>query len=98
MEARSLPAIALVACSPWLDLQAFTVHPPSSSQPPSCVELFLAFIIYSNSVLIAGHRFCLVKMAPTGLRQCMHDVTPYLITLMLVVTLGPLQFGYHLVC
>ncbi|KAK2044786.1 general substrate transporter [Colletotrichum somersetense] len=35
-------------------------------------------------------------MAPSGLRQCMHDVSLYLIVLILVSTLGPLQFGFHL--
>ncbi|TDZ36481.1 putative metabolite transport protein [Colletotrichum spinosum] len=35
-------------------------------------------------------------MAPAGLRQCMHDVSLYLLVLILVSTLGPLQFGFHL--
>ncbi|RDW82895.1 hypothetical protein BP5796_04386 [Coleophoma crateriformis] len=35
-------------------------------------------------------------MASTGLRQCVRDVTPYLLLLILVSTLGPLQFGFHL--
>ncbi|KAL0942902.1 MFS glucose [Colletotrichum truncatum] len=35
-------------------------------------------------------------MAPAGLRQCMHDVSPYLLVLIAVSTLGPLQFGFHL--
>jgi len=37
-------------------------------------------------------------MASGGVRQCIRDVTPYLLYLMLVATLGPLQFGFHLVC
>lgn len=36
-------------------------------------------------------------MASAGLRQCIRDVTPYLLYLILVATLGPLQFGFHLV-
>ena len=32
-----------------------------------------------------------------GLRQCLHDVTPYLIFLVTVSTLGSAQFGVHLV-
>ncbi|WYZ41263.1 hypothetical protein EsH8_V_000158 [Colletotrichum jinshuiense] len=35
-------------------------------------------------------------MAPSGLRQCMHDVSLYLLVLISVSTLGPLQFGFHL--
>ncbi|CAJ2502164.1 Uu.00g095580.m01.CDS01 [Anthostomella pinea] len=35
-------------------------------------------------------------MAPAGLRQCLRDVSPYLVLLMAVSTLGPLQFGLHL--
>ncbi|OLN87064.1 putative metabolite transport protein [Colletotrichum chlorophyti] len=35
-------------------------------------------------------------MAPSGLRQCMHDVSLYLVLLIAVSTLGPLQFGFHL--
>ncbi|ORY68890.1 general substrate transporter [Pseudomassariella vexata] len=33
---------------------------------------------------------------PPGLRQCVHDVSPYLILLIAISTLGPLQFGFHL--
>jgi hypothetical protein len=32
-----------------------------------------------------------------GLRQCLHDVSIYLIFLVAITTLGPLQFGFHLV-
>ena len=32
-----------------------------------------------------------------GLRQCLHDVTFYLVVLVVFSALGPLQFGYHLV-
>ncbi|KAI1632643.1 general substrate transporter [Biscogniauxia mediterranea] len=35
-------------------------------------------------------------MAPSGLRQCIRDVSPYLILLLTISTLGPLQFGFHL--
>lgn len=33
----------------------------------------------------------------SGLRQCMRDVSPYLLLLIAISTLGPLQFGFHLV-
>lgn len=36
-------------------------------------------------------------MASGALRRCIHDVTLYLVFLVLISTLGPLQFGYHLV-
>jgi len=36
-------------------------------------------------------------MALGGVRQCVRDVTFYLIFLIAVTTLGPLQFGFHLV-
>ena len=36
-------------------------------------------------------------MPSAGIRQCLHDVTFYLITLIFITTLGPLQFGFHLV-
>ncbi|KAI0179403.1 general substrate transporter [Hypoxylon sp. FL1284] len=32
----------------------------------------------------------------SGLRQCVRDVSPYLILLIAISTLGPLQFGFHL--
>ncbi|KAI0836567.1 general substrate transporter [Hypoxylon sp. FL0890] len=32
----------------------------------------------------------------SGLRQCIRDVSPYLILLVAISTLGPLQFGFHL--
>ncbi|KAI1322131.1 general substrate transporter [Xylariaceae sp. FL0255] len=35
-------------------------------------------------------------MASTSLRQCIRDVSPFLILLVVTSTLGPLQFGYHL--
>ncbi|TAQ86036.1 hypothetical protein B7494_g5648 [Chlorociboria aeruginascens] len=35
-------------------------------------------------------------MASAGVRQCIHDVTLHLILLILISTLGPLQFGFHL--
>ncbi|CAM1509386.1 Fc.00g031250.m01.CDS01 [Cosmosporella sp. VM-42] len=35
-------------------------------------------------------------MAGHGLRQCLHDITAYLILLVTVSTLGSLQFGFHL--
>ncbi|KAH7360170.1 general substrate transporter [Rhexocercosporidium sp. MPI-PUGE-AT-0058] len=35
-------------------------------------------------------------MASTGVRQCIRDVTLYLVYLIFISTLGPLQFGYHL--
>ncbi|KAE8449902.1 hypothetical protein EG329_007379 [Mollisiaceae sp. DMI_Dod_QoI] len=35
-------------------------------------------------------------MPSAGLRQCIHDVTPYLIYLIFISALGPLQFGFHL--
>ncbi|KAI1501329.1 general substrate transporter [Biscogniauxia marginata] len=35
-------------------------------------------------------------MASSGLRQCVRDVSPYLILLLSISTLGPLQFGFHL--
>ncbi|KAI0017419.1 general substrate transporter [Xylariomycetidae sp. FL0641] len=35
-------------------------------------------------------------MAPNALRQCIRDVSPYLIFLVAVSTLGPLQYGFHL--
>ena len=35
-------------------------------------------------------------MASAGVRQCIRDVTLYLVLLIFVSTLGPLQFGYHL--
>jgi hypothetical protein len=36
-------------------------------------------------------------MASTSLRQRIRDVTLYLVYLIFVTTLGPLQFGFHLV-
>ncbi|KAH8601742.1 general substrate transporter [Bisporella sp. PMI_857] len=35
-------------------------------------------------------------MASGGVKQCVRDVTPYLLFLIFVSTLGPLQFGFHL--
>ncbi|KAI1211496.1 general substrate transporter [Annulohypoxylon truncatum] len=35
-------------------------------------------------------------MSSSGLRQCIRDVSPYLILLVAISTLGPLQFGFHL--
>ncbi|KAK0101301.1 hypothetical protein ONS95_006478 [Cadophora gregata] len=35
-------------------------------------------------------------MASAGIRQCVRDVTLYLVYLIFISTLGPLQFGYHL--
>ncbi|KAF7874372.1 hypothetical protein EAF04_003043 [Stromatinia cepivora] len=35
-------------------------------------------------------------MASGGMRQCIQDITPYLIFLIFISTLGPLQFGFHL--
>ncbi|KAL2074165.1 hypothetical protein VTL71DRAFT_7943 [Oculimacula yallundae] len=35
-------------------------------------------------------------MASSGVRQCIRDVTLYLVYLIFISTLGPLQFGYHL--
>lgn len=35
-------------------------------------------------------------MATTTLRQCMRDVSPYLLLLVIISTLGPLQYGFHL--
>ncbi|EPE27250.1 MFS general substrate transporter [Glarea lozoyensis ATCC 20868] len=35
-------------------------------------------------------------MASAGLRQCIRDVTPYLVFIIFVSTFGPLQFGFHL--
>ncbi|KAI1810453.1 general substrate transporter [Poronia punctata] len=35
-------------------------------------------------------------MASTTLRQCVRDVSPFLLLLVIVSTLGPLQFGFHL--
>ncbi|KAH8671681.1 major facilitator superfamily domain-containing protein [Xylariales sp. PMI_506] len=35
-------------------------------------------------------------MAPSGLRQCVRDISPYLLLLIGVSTLGSLQFGLHL--
>jgi hypothetical protein len=32
-----------------------------------------------------------------SLRQCVHDVSLYLLFLIVITTLGPLQFGFHLV-
>lgn len=37
-------------------------------------------------------------MASGGMRQCIKDITPYLLLLIFISTLGPLQFGFHLVC
>lgn len=36
-------------------------------------------------------------MASNGVRQCVQDVTLYLVFLIAITTLGPLQFGFHLV-
>ena len=36
-------------------------------------------------------------MASGGTRQRFRDVTPYLLYLVIVAALGPLQFGFHLV-
>lgn len=36
-------------------------------------------------------------MANSGMRQCIRDVTLYLLFIILFSTLGPLQFGFHLV-
>ncbi|KAI1269978.1 general substrate transporter [Xylariaceae sp. FL1019] len=35
-------------------------------------------------------------MSSTSLRRCIRDVSPFLILLIVVSTLGPLQFGFHL--
>ncbi|KAI3326375.1 general substrate transporter [Xylariaceae sp. AK1471] len=35
-------------------------------------------------------------MASTTLRQCMRDISPFLLLLVIISTLGPLQFGFHL--
>ncbi|OTA77308.1 hypothetical protein M434DRAFT_402365 [Hypoxylon sp. CO27-5] len=35
-------------------------------------------------------------MSSSGLRRCIRDVSPYLILLVAISTLGPLQFGFHL--
>ncbi|KFY83557.1 hypothetical protein V498_07982 [Pseudogymnoascus sp. VKM F-4517 (FW-2822)] len=35
-------------------------------------------------------------MASSGIRQCLHNLTPYLVFLMSIITLGPLLFGFHL--
>ncbi|KAF8850400.1 general substrate transporter [Acephala macrosclerotiorum] len=35
-------------------------------------------------------------MPSAGLRQCIHDVTLYLVYLIFIAALGPLQFGFHL--
>ncbi|KAK0387489.1 hypothetical protein NLU13_5801 [Sarocladium strictum] len=35
-------------------------------------------------------------MANQGLRQCMHDISPYFILLLVVSTASSLQFGFHL--
>ncbi|KAF2965603.1 hypothetical protein GQX73_g7970 [Xylaria multiplex] len=35
-------------------------------------------------------------MATTTLRQCINDISPFLLLLVLISTLGPLQFGFHL--
>ncbi|KAH8687978.1 general substrate transporter [Tricladium varicosporioides] len=35
-------------------------------------------------------------MASAGMRQCIRDVTLYLVFLIFISTLGPLQFGFHL--
>ncbi|PQE07848.1 hypothetical protein CJF32_00002963 [Rutstroemia sp. NJR-2017a WRK4] len=35
-------------------------------------------------------------MASAGVRQCLQDITPYLLLLIFISTLGPLQFGFHL--
>lgn len=36
-------------------------------------------------------------MSSGGLRQCVRSVTPYLILIVAISALGPLQFGLHLV-
>lgn len=36
-------------------------------------------------------------MAGHGIRQCLNDITAYLILLIVISTLGSLQFGFHLV-
>ncbi len=36
-------------------------------------------------------------MANRGVRQCLSDITFYLVTIIAIATLGPLQFGFHLV-
>ncbi|KAI9742365.1 MAG: hypothetical protein M1818_003898 [Claussenomyces sp. TS43310] len=35
-------------------------------------------------------------MAPTSIRQCMHDLTFYVVLIIAISTLGPLQYGFHL--
>ncbi|ESZ98195.1 hypothetical protein SBOR_1423 [Sclerotinia borealis F-4128] len=35
-------------------------------------------------------------MASGGIKQCIQDITPYLLLLVFISTLGPLQFGFHL--
>ncbi|KAI0411921.1 general substrate transporter [Xylaria grammica] len=35
-------------------------------------------------------------MPTTTLRQCVRDISPFLLLLVLISTLGPLQFGFHL--
>ena len=32
------------------------------------------------------------------MRQCVRNLTPYLVFMMAIITLGPLLFGFHLVC
>jgi uncharacterized membrane protein len=36
-------------------------------------------------------------MPSAGMRQCIRDVSIYLVYLIFISTLGPLQFGFHLV-
>ena len=36
-------------------------------------------------------------MAGHGMRQCIRDITGYLIIIIAIATLGSLQFGFHLV-
>lgn len=36
-------------------------------------------------------------MAGRGMRQCLRDITAYLVLVIAIATLGSLQFGFHLV-
>lgn len=71
-----------------VERQAIRCSFPVNSQAPK-----LDFILTTTDHRL--HRSKFVTMA--GLRQCLHDVTPYLILLVTVSTLGSLQFGIHLV-
>lgn len=61
------------------------------------IEHTSIFIFRFSSFIEPGLGPQLYTMLPAGVRRLVAGVTPYLCLLMAVVTLGPNQFGFHIV-